>query len=978
MYMNKRNDFDKFENPARAEKLLLELIAPLIGAVGDGSDKVAPHLIADTFAGAILDSSDPDRALINIHRLAEVSFGSAFLRDLFSQPVLLDTAITLCSSSQYLSDILVRNPAWFRWITASDVLMKSKSYDDLYIELKNQVRTYERTAARYNAVRRFHRREMLRIGARDLLGEAGLEETIGDLSNLAECVSSVFFELVYDELAHKHGCRPDVPCSVIGLGKLGGNELNYSSDIDVFFVIGEDKAYRTAGGKTINAVEFYYELADRWIRGLTEHTTEGKLYRVDTRLRPDGEAGPLIRSVLGYLTYYETRGELWERQMLIKARAIAGDKKFGEDFIGKLEPFIYPVTLFESPKETIARMKHRIERQSGEELNVKLSRGGIRDIEFIVQALQLINGGRMVELRNGSTLEGIHLLEKNGLLSSVEASHLLTVYRFLRTLEHRLQMEFNTQIHVLPAGEKAQRSIALGMGYGSREQFITELDGHLSVVQSIFDEVFGDQVSGTPVEAFFNGEVTRTAADLGKYGFRDVRKAAELLHHMALGISPVGIGDSDRRTRTLFRDSVRDLLVTISETISPDRALKNLLLLLQSYPHPPSFYDAMKKDALRRAVINVCAFSDRLVMNLSRNPGYLEFFITQTPLVLESTLSEDNPEENMRITTVHIKYLTGRITLPELHADITEIARIRLRELWQEICIEKGYNNPPMTILTLGKFSGSELGPGGDVDVIYLYEKTDHFDSSQAEEFARFFIKKSADEYRGEPGYEVDARLRPEGQSAPLAVSFDSYKEYLKIRASLWERQSLIKVRFLAGNERLAQEALGYIEEFIYDSPLSDGWIGETREMRKKTITRSRVRRSGFIDIKFGAGGIMDIEFLIQMMQLYFGRYNRTIRIPNTLLTLQRLTQAGYLHKTAGEVCENAYLRYRAVEYFNMMYLDNPTKLIPTGREEQETLRRFLHLEEEVGAYFSMLQKRVRDVFDTETERLAAMYRANI
>jgi [glutamine synthetase] adenylyltransferase / [glutamine synthetase]-adenylyl-L-tyrosine phosphorylase len=971
--MIRQRDYTTFDDPVRAEKLLQELITPLIGTIGDGRDQVSPDLIADTFAGAILDSSNPDRALVNIHRLAEVSFGSTFIRDLFAQPVLLDTAVTLCSSSQYLADILVRNPAWFRWITASDVLLRSKSYEDFYTELKNQVNMFEKDTARYNSVRRFQRREMLRIGARDLLGEADLDETVRDLSNLAECISTVFFELVFEELVRKYRCTPEVPCAVIGLGKLGGKELNYSSDIDVMFVIGEDAAYPTKDGRTIHAVEFYYELADRWIRGLTEHTSEGKLYRVDARLRPDGDAGPLVRSVQGYLVYYETRGELWERQMLIKARPVAGNKKFGEEFVAKLAPFVYPVTLFESPMETIARLKQRIEKQTGEMLNVKLSRGGIRDIEFVVQALQLINGGKSDDIRTGSTLEGIRALERNGLLSSREASDLRTSYHFLRKTEHRLQMEFNTQIHTLPDRDSALNSLARVMRYESPELFSADLTRCVSAVRSVFDAVFGDIATDTPIETFFDGEIKKYASDLYRYGFKDVQKAAELLQNMALGISPIGVGDSDKKTRSLFRESIGSLLKSISETVSPDRAMKNLLLLLQTYPHPASLYNSFRNQALQGLILNVCAFSDRLVLSLSRRPGDTEYVLTQFPFILDNNIHEMSVHGRLKETIAHIKYINGTCSLTDLHFDLTNIARAKLEKVWRNICEDEGLPEPPLTVLTLGKFSGSELGPGGDIDVIFISDSNDAHDPADTEDLVQRFIKSCAEENSEENGYEIDARLRPEGQNAPLVVSLGSYRNYLDSRASLWERQSLIKARFMVGDERLAKEAERFIGEYVYRSPLPDRWVGEICDMRRKTETRSRVRRSAFIDVKFGPGGLMDIEFLVQMFQLHYGRREEDLRVPNTLSALRRLAESGHIDKSSADTLVEAYTRYRNVEYFNVMHLDTPSKLVPTGMDDQEVLQSFIKTEDSVISHFSGLQKEIRGIFDEETARLKTL-----
>ncbi len=960
-----------FPDSEKADKLLHDLIEPLIGTLRETDPDTEPELIAETFRRTIGDRSDPERALINLHRLAEVSFRSTFLHDLFAYPVLMDTAVKICSDSQYLADILVRHPPWFRWITASDILNHPKNSVRLSSELTMQLQAYERFPSQLNAMRRFQRREILRIGARDLLGEATFEQTVEELSDLADAVASLLFDLISRELELKHGGCPKTQCTVIGLGKLGGRELNYSSDIDVMFVMDDDEQFVTSAGKSMHSVEFYYELADRWVRSMTEHSGEGRLYRVDVRLRPDGDAGPLVRSLAGYLTYYETRGELWERQMLIKARPIAGARGFGDEFVRRISPFVYPVTLFDPPRQIISRMKSRIERQSPDPMNIKQMRGGIRDIEFITQALQLINGGRLPSVRTPATLHGQRLLVSEGLLSEPEARTLSDAYVFFRTVEHRLQMEHNTQTHTIPPGLREREVLARSLGFGSAEAFVRQLEEHLHGVRAIFDTVFSAEADKTDLEIFFSQGGQDSDEHLASFGFQDVRRAGEILRQIAVGITAAGIEGNDRQTRERFRATGAMILADIKNTISPDRALKNVLLLVQSAAHAGSLYESLGSGGIRKMLLRVCGFSDAMTLKLSRRPEYLEFLLTRTQALLEGEDENQHPSDGeFQELIAHIRFLNGKITLDEIYRILTNLARETLMSVWRSALDAFGVQTDAITIVMLGKFSGDELGPGGDIDVLFIYDERTVTDPVHAEKAVREFIRLAA---RGETNglsYEVDARLRPEGQSAPLVVSFEAYREYLHRRASLWERQSLIRASLLEHKSEFQNEVLSYVRRYVYESTLPEAWIRDILQMRLRSESRSRIRRSRTVDIKTGAGGIMDIEFLVQAYQLKFGRIQHDLRDISTLRILDTFGKLALLHPDEVDMMRLAYYGYRLVEYFNAMFIGEPSKLLPTDPSQLSALRKFMELEDDPVEYITRLQSGMRDLFLRAMERL--------
>ena len=400
------------------------------------------------FTTALRASPDPDMALANFLRFLEVTVSSASLfTDLLQYPLLLDVLMTVFGNSRYFSDILVRDPSLFRWLTASPVLHEPVTRRPLDDEIERVLSAFVTPERRLDAIRRMFRRELLRIGVQDTLALADLRPITGQLSLLADAVIAAVVRIAFDQVTEKLHTIPQTGFAVIGLGKLGGNELNYSSDVDLLFVYGEEGTCPD-GGPSFH--EFFNALGERIVQHLTRSSKHGHLFRVDMRLRPESGAGPLARSLESHLLYYEARGELWERQMLLKARPVAGDLSLGRQFIASLEPFVYPRSFLEHPAESVARIKARIETSIGDAANVKLMAGGIRDIEFIVQTLQLLNAGRNPSLRSGNTLQGLELLAGAGMLTPQEAKDLGQAYIFYRTLEHRLQTMHNTQTHTLP------------------------------------------------------------------------------------------------------------------------------------------------------------------------------------------------------------------------------------------------------------------------------------------------------------------------------------------------------------------------------------------------------------------------------------------------------------------------------------------------------------------------------------------------
>ncbi|MFC1491731.1 glutamate-ammonia-ligase adenylyltransferase, partial [Nitrospinota bacterium] len=476
------------------------------------------------------ETFEPERALANLERILESRENpDALLSTLRRSAERRSVVLTLAGGSQFLSDTVLRNPEFLDWILRPSVLRGGRSKERMFSELWRWVRAAsDDPAGPAAALRRFRQREYLRIGIRDLMRTATMRETTMSLSHLADVSLEAALRIGYKELTAQYGKPrwrgPDgtwLPCefAMIGMGKLGGQELNFSSDIDLLFVYSSDDG-NTAGvrdeftgrrtGKISNH-EFHVRLARRIIHLMAENTKEGHVFRVDTRLRPEGSQGALAYSLRSCEVYYESWGETWERQALIKARLCAGSEELGHDFQEMIRPFIYRRTLDLSALDEIARIKDRINSKlaaSGRNsLNVKLGEGGIREIEFIIQSYQLIYGGKESILRTPNSLQALSAIEVLGFLPIGDCSGLAEAYTFLRDVEHRVQVTHGLQTHDLPTDAHGLAVLARKMGFrpenhlSEREIFENSLKAYQELVARIFENLFlrqGTAQTGEP------------------------------------------------------------------------------------------------------------------------------------------------------------------------------------------------------------------------------------------------------------------------------------------------------------------------------------------------------------------------------------------------------------------------------------------------------------------------------------------------
>ena len=927
--------------------------------------------ICDQLGQTLARCPDPDMALNNLDRFVgqarnPLSIGTLFERDATALP----TLVQIFSTSQHFSDLLIADPEGFDLLrlTEGAPVARQMLVEDLVAEIS--ALEHEQTVLR--SLRRFKRRETLRITYGDIIREQSLQTVTAQISYLADAILEGALRAAWRKIRGQRGdpIGPDGQAArfvILGMGKLGGCELNYSSDIDLIFLY--DGEGKTNGARPMSNHEFFDHLARELVRLLTENTELGTVYRVDLRLRPDGQRGPMVMSLPAMLAYYDGRGRTWERQAYIKARPVAGDLELGNQFLAQLSPWIYRRYLARADISGIKALKRRIEqnvRGDDQGRDVKVGHGGIRDIEFVIQFLQLLNGGDLPQLRTANTLEAMIRLEQCGCLTNQERVLLGENYNFLRKIEHRLQILFDLQTHMMPADDAELRKLALRMGYEDRpqrpalESFLAEYREKTSFNRKILDHLLHDAFSGdeeTEAEADLvldpdpQPELIETV--LSKYHFRDVKQAYKNL--MALSEEKIRFL-STRRCRHFLAAIAAQLLKEVGDTADPDAALVNLDQVSDSLGGKGVLWELFSfNPPSLRLYVELCAYSPHLSGILTSNPGMLDGLMDS--LVLDRLPSRDGLKETLKELCwaaediepilhsfkndqqlrVGVRDLLGKEDIQATTGVLSDIAEVCLAQIaaaeYQKLVAKFGrpqIGEGPragepcdMAILALGKFGGREMNYHSDLDIVFLYEA----DGQTAFDFGQWSARSTSNQhFFSELGqriiktagrlsaqgrlYEVDARLRPTGKSGSLAMTMGEFSRYYAAGSGqLWERQALCKARPVYGSPRTRRAAVAAVQRAAYGHRWRRKDANEIRDMRHRLEATV-----GAGDLKRGPGGIVDIEFLVQMLQLQHARKNPSLRTANTLAALRALNDAGLLSADEQAFFDSAYRLLRTIE----------------------------------------------------------------
>jgi [glutamine synthetase] adenylyltransferase / [glutamine synthetase]-adenylyl-L-tyrosine phosphorylase len=757
-------------------------------------------------------------------------------------------------------------------------------------------------------------------------------------------------------------------------------ELNFSSDIDLMFAYSEDgKTDGGADGQSVSNQEFFARLSERIVKTATETTAEGFLYRIDMRLRPDGAAGALTMPLSGYEGYYMRRGELWERQMLIKARPCAGSAELGNRFLQMIQPFVYPRHFEASPTVEIHRIKQRIEAQIGRkgqgDTHLKLRSGGIRDIEFTVQCLQLLVGRIHQSARSDNTLEAIRQLRRVAALSPEEADALREAYVFFRRLEHRMQMMHNRSDYILPDDDLALRVIARTMGYDEADACRTDLQQHLMGVQTVYANVFSEipESEGRSVGALVEKPPGESEALrlLSEIGFARPEEAHRNLIYMAFGHVPRIKGTQSRKS---FTELAPALMHALQNSADPDQGLGNLERLVSAYGAGDMLFRMLTTNrGFRDLLLSLCVGSQYLVQVIVRNPGLLDWLIRpevlhQNPgaedlrmqLREQVAQSDDgvgvlNRLKNRELLRIGTRDLLDLTNTFETFEALTILADAVVQTVYEMVSekltaqhgIPRNEQGDPaaFAVVGLGKMGGQELNFGSDLDLVFVYSQEGETDGNRSN--LQYFIELAQQMTtileRNTPYgklYPVDARLRPEGGNALLALSFDAYDQYLIRRASTWERLALSRSRVVAGDPAFGRKLLARFEGFVIGNGFSEdetaAMCNIRHRMEKKGDPRTQVQPS----IKTDPGGIVDIEFIAQILQLKHAVHKPDLRSANTLESLDKLVASGHLAEEDAAHLKRAFAFLRTVEKIMRRQNEQARTRLPADKRALTALAR--------------------------------------
>ena len=942
------------------------------------------------------DTSDPDMALNNLERFvlaarSPQSIGALFDRDRTGLPILL----TIFSTSQYLSDQLVRDTESYDYLRMTEGQLHARHI--LVDELTDEMRSAKDDHGAMQILRRFKHRETLRIAFGDIIVQQRLHQVTEQISWVAEAISEAALQYCVRCLDQKYGQplnREGSRCQyvIIAMGKLGGTELNYSSDIDLVMVYEEDGV--TENNK--DNAKYFERLTRDFTRLLTETTSLGAAYRVDLRLRPEGSKGRICNPVRSVLRYYDLQGRTWERQALIKARSIAGDRELGNALLEKLQPWIYRRLVNQLDISSIKALKRQIERRAlvaGEQrTNIKTGHGGIRDIEFVIQFLQLLNGGSSPDVRSSNTLEAIGRLQLAEILSMQEAQLLIQNYGWLRKLEHRLQIMFDLQTHTLPESDEELEKIARRMGYRfyfgttALEQFQKELLEVTSVNHKILDHLlhqgFGSAESGVVapvVDLVLDPSPSEEMIErtLSPFGIQDPARGYLLLQALADEKTPFL---SSRRCRHFLASIADQLLTEIGMTPDPDSALRELSSVTDSIGAKAVLWELFRfQPNSLHLFVRLCASSGYLTEILRRRPGMIDDLVDS--LWMEQLPSQKWLEKNLEALLrgaaepapiihsfkkamhlrVGIRDILGRDPVRETHRALSDVAQVclgsmtdlavaRVSNKYTKLSLpaEQVAKDNSFVILGLGKIGGREPNYHSDIDVIFLFDNESPTANERTTSDQHFYSEIAATVTRavttaGRDGrlYEMDSRLRPTGQSGSLAVSFSEFQRYFASGAGqLWERQALCKARPIYGQSALRADAMRLVHRAIRIEPWQPANATEIRKMRYRMQEGSSRN-----NLKRGIGGTVDVEFLIQMLQLKHA--NRAeLLVPGTLDAIGALESQGIMKSEWARQIASNYEILRSVE--SRLRLMNTTARhdLPESPEELAKLAFLLRVDD--------------------------------
>lgn len=898
-------------------------------------------------------------------------------------------------ASDYVAQSCVRDPELLAGLLESGDLLDSYALGGMGERLRQVLMEVGDEQGLSRSLRCFRRQQMVRIIWRDLAGWAPLAETLEDLSALADACVDQSLERLYGWACAEMGAPRDEGgvqqyLVVLGMGKLGARELNLSSDIDLIFAFpahGE-----TDGPRRLSNEQFFTRLCQRLVQSLDNQDAGGFVFRVDTRLRPFGESGPLAMSFAAMEDYYQTQAREWERYAMIKARVVAGDQQAGAELMAMLRPFVYRRYLDFSVIESLRDMKGLISQElkrKGMADNIKLGPGGIREIEFIGQAFQLVRGGRDPDLQIRPILPVLQLLREKDLLPDFVVRELTEAYEFLRRVENCLQAWQDRQTHSLPEDQLGRLRLARAMGFEDWKGLYDQLDQHRQRVQAQFDQVFAAPQAEAESEQHSLGALwcDRLERDealevLFDAGFRHPADTLARLEQLRGSHACRALG---ARGRQRLEQLMPLLLEAVGGTDAPDQVVERLIPLVEAIARRTAYIALLVERPLALSqLVRLSAQSRWISHELVRHPLLLDELLDARRLyaplhraeleaeldsLLEPLDAEDLEQQmeclrqfmqsNMlRVAAADVTDVIPLMVVSDYLTEIAEVVTARVLQIaWTHLVASNGRptqilgDDTGFAVIGYGKLGGIELGYGSDLDLVFLHGGLDPNAMTDGERSVGnnvFYIRMGQRMIhmlttRTPSGllYEADMRLRPSGDSGMLVSSLDAFEDYQNNEAWTWEHQALLRARPVAGDKKVIERFQQVRREVLSRERDPEKLRNEVCEMRQKMRDALDKSGKGQFDLKQGLGGIADIEFMVQYAVLRWAyQYPDLLDWTDNIRLLQSLSKHQLLEGAAADELADAYRALRAASHRNS--LQDVPALVPDDRliDERELVRK--------------------------------------
>lgn len=949
----------------------------LSGTIGKLDELV--KLVGDSGRSALAalgSAADPDQALVALLNLATAQ--SSKVKSLLKKD---DSARRLClllGASTALTDFLMRQPEQLAAFEKAPALSR---LEDLKTEIVNSVQPllvagFDSPSV-WSALRIAYRKELLKIAIFDLSQtdvQAGQPAVAAALADIAAAAIEAGLLIARAELklSNEHGVFnqaevDSTQLSVIAMGKCGARELNYISDVDVIYVADSSSPELDPQ----RAVEIATKLATRMMRAMDGTASEPMLWQVDPNLRPEGKSGALVRTLESHVAYYDRWAQSWEFQALLKARPLAGDLQLGERYVDALAPKVWSSATRENFVESVQRMRERVTEfipANEIDLQLKLGPGGLRDIEFTVQLLQLVHGRSDDSVRQRDTIGAIQALSNGGYIGRSEANEFASHYRFLRLLEHRIQMSEMRRTHLMPTSEPKRRALARAVDLKLNADSLIEKWEDVKVdVRALHQRIFYRPLLSAVSK--LGDESLSLSTDqvrdrLHAIGFADPKGALDHIAALTSGLS---------RRAVIQKQLLPVLLQWFSEGTDPDAALLAFRRLSEDLGES-HWYLRMLRDSSGAAERMTQVLSNsRLATNLfERIPEAAAWFERSedlTPMTaLELATEFDavisrheivdtaaNLIRNVRrreTLRIAMGAVLGDLTISQVSQGLSDLTAVYLRAMLEVATDMNGADISSTDvsdlldfgIIAMGRFGGEELGFGSDADVMFVYKTKPGADSVVAQKVAERIIAElrrlTADQILE---FELDADLRPEGKNGPVARSIESYAAYYERWANTWESQALLRARPIAGSPELRSEFLELINKYRYPTQLADSAVVEIRRIKARVETeRLPLGADPKRHLKLGRGSLSDVEWLVQLFQMQHGNEHPTIRTPKTLEALDAMVRENLIAEHDARVLSEAWTLASRLRSASVLWANKRSDVLPTDRRQLEGMARIL------------------------------------